>query len=976
MIRIFLTILCAFAFSEGTETVVFGGSGLDVLVYDKAQDYSLQYLNLLFGAGLGIPSYGYANPYTGSMFAFFNYGLLLLIFGFAGFTTLEAVLLSASESTMFRRKVKPLIIARNVGGILLVAPQASGFCLAQIMLMKVVVLGVAIANGAWITGLEYTSKMGGVAFTASAGNKFEEVRSKIVPFASDVYKSAYCLESKFQAQKDSVGARGRSEYTVRIGEECGSGGANTVCFGSKRQKTECGKYAGSGADATAIQGSVLQMARTLQPVATNQYLLDHSTGTIKSCVGNAVDEKEVRACMPAVMIADVSFAYYGNSLPFRAKAISMSSDSKVPESAQAAGWASAGMYFQRLTGGFSGSTGSVGFDSIDNFLPTTRVSSKVVPKNENNIRLMANSYISGVENADKTFKDDTGYEDEKIASSVIMLLRLAVPDKTFISDTLAGYVGGLTSFFGAFGVDLLTNYRSIYTMIAGVVEAFTGARPMAVPENKNAYEQFVGMIANWSSLATNPTCSSIIKCEGSSPTKCLEKIFSSDICMSNKSLGLIAQVKRKYEIAHETGATAKQPINPFIAMVKTGRLIVDSAMDYWGNTMYSSMNVMITMSWVFFAFKAILTAAATTVAAVCYAAGGYCIPVAGMVGFAWTTMTQIISMLFSQVMFIVDIPNGLGNALAMIFYSLGNFMGFFVPFIPMVVTTLAVVGWLMLVVEAMVATPLVALGLTNPKGHDFLGQAQQSIMMYVSTCLRPVLIIIAFMLAINLTYVAFDYLNYVFLITISTVLNVSDSEAAFNMLFIIGTLMVYSYFAFAVMMTVLEVINDLPDKVSRWIGGTMLSPGGNIKQMLSEAKGGVGSASSAVGSGASQAAAQGSGAVAQAAYGQIQSMTSSVQRAHSGVLAEARGGPGKPFDKEIEAPPVHDDNPEENEIEPTDGEEFRVDAAEQPAERNDDGGQDEDDQGPENPPQYGGQGGDGAAEDGDQRPPEGNGGGE
>ena len=43
----------------------------------------------------------------------FNYGLLLIIFGFAGFTTLEAVLLSASESTMFRRKVKPLIIARN-----------------------------------------------------------------------------------------------------------------------------------------------------------------------------------------------------------------------------------------------------------------------------------------------------------------------------------------------------------------------------------------------------------------------------------------------------------------------------------------------------------------------------------------------------------------------------------------------------------------------------------------------------------------------------------------------------------------------------------------------------------------------------------------------------------------------------------------------------------------------------------------------
>ena len=55
------------------------------------------------------------------------------------------------------------------------------------------------ANGAWITGLEYTSKMGGAAFTSSAGNKFEEVR-KIVPFAS-ISISLYCLESKFQTQK-------------------------------------------------------------------------------------------------------------------------------------------------------------------------------------------------------------------------------------------------------------------------------------------------------------------------------------------------------------------------------------------------------------------------------------------------------------------------------------------------------------------------------------------------------------------------------------------------------------------------------------------------------------------------------------------------------------------------------------------------------------------------------------------------------
>ena len=71
----------------------------------------------------------------------------------------------------------------------------------------------------------------------------------------------------------------------------------------------------------------------------------------------------------------------------------------MPESSQAAGWASAGMYFQRLTGGFSGATKSVGC-SIDNFLPTTRKSGGASPKNQ--ISEMAKFYIAG-ENADKTF---------------------------------------------------------------------------------------------------------------------------------------------------------------------------------------------------------------------------------------------------------------------------------------------------------------------------------------------------------------------------------------------------------------------------------------------------------------------------------------------------------------------------------------------------------------------------------------------
>ena len=67
-----------------------------------------------------------------------------------------------------------------------------------------------------------------------------------------------------------------------------------------------------------------------------------------------------------------------------------------------------------------------------------------------------------------------------------------------------------------------------------------------------------------------------------------------------------------------------------------------------------------------------------------------------------------------------------------------------------------------------------------------------------------------------------------------------------------SVMLVYSYFSFAMMMHILEVINDLPDKILRWIGGTMLMPGGSVRQLLSEAKGGYGGAMDAAARGAGQ----------------------------------------------------------------------------------------------------------------------------
>ena len=49
-----------------------------------------------------------------------------------------------------------------------------------------------------------------------------------------------------------------------------------------------------------------------------------------------------------------------------------------------------------------------------------------------------------------------------------------------------------------------------------------------------------------------------------------------------------------------------------------------------------------------------------------------------------------------------------------IIYGIGIILGYFLPYLPAVLYVMALIGWLLLVIEAVVAAPIIALGLANP----------------------------------------------------------------------------------------------------------------------------------------------------------------------------------------------------------------------------------------------------------------------
>lgn len=96
------------------------------------------------------------------------------------------------------------------------------------------------------------------------------------------------------------------------------------------------------------------------------------------------------------------------------------------------------------------------------------------------------------------------------------------------------------------------------------------------------------------------------------------------------------------------------------------------------------------------------------------------------------------------------------------FFVIGVSLGYYMPLYPYMLFTFGVIGWLIAVIEAMVAAPLVALGITHPDGHDFLGRSVQAVMLLVGLFLRPALMLIGLFAAMILCQVSLSIIIYTF----------------------------------------------------------------------------------------------------------------------------------------------------------------------------------------------------------------------
>lgn len=232
-------------------------------------------------------------------------------------------------------------------------------------------------------------------------------------------------------------------------------------------------------------------------------------------------------------------------------------------------------------------------------------------------------------------------------------------------------------------------------------------------------------------------------------------------------------------------------------------------------------------------------------------------------------------------------------------FATGCMLTFYVPIYPYLLFLFGVVGWLLSIVEAMVASPLVAFGMTHPEGHDFLGKAESALMLALGVFLRPTLMIIGYLVGVLMVYVVSGFLNQVlgrvFVSTYQPTSSVGFKGDGLDGLWVslsgstgghphftghnLSDAMVVPVFLTMYSMIMIEVVNQcfsaihqVPDMVLRWIGGpTEQSQAAQHAQAI---KGAVGQAGQQAGSVGTEAAksTQGMGTAAGGTVGDLNTL--------------------------------------------------------------------------------------------------------
>ena len=162
-----------------------------------------------------------------------------------------------------------------------------------------------------------------------------------------------------------------------------------------------------------------------------------------------------------------------------------------------------------------------------------------------------------------------------------------------------------------------------------------------------------------------------------------------------------------------------------------------------------------------------------------------------------------------------DSDSGMMTAIITVIFGalvgLGYTLAYGIPFMPVMIWVMLVVGWLVMLVEAVISAPLAVIMMATPEGEGIAGRkTERAISLIAAVIMRPALSIMGLVASIAIAYVGFGIYNTFFWTSVhfNTSWGIFETIAILTM-YVAGALTLTRY--------TFGIIHQLPNNILEWM---------------------------------------------------------------------------------------------------------------------------------------------------------------
>ena len=763
-------------------------------------DKSMAYLGQLFGT-VGNVIHG-NNFLLATVFAKLNTAMWIFAAVIASYYMVKSVIKTGMEGKVLGEQGNYWLAARTISGVLILLPKFNGYSFIQVIVMWVVVQGIGLADQTWNAALDYFNTGGtfysvdlpgnGSSADVDAENKlFTEVLSD----SASMLNAAVCMYS-LQQQAFNL-SKTKNLPAPHFPDPFSE--PNSIRWGSSDYPSACGFYALN--NATPDSAKVIKTAAMLQTaisiMSLAEYIVNSQRVTDKQTVTVCTN------CLEANILGSIAREYV-NTIKQAWPAIPTDSAfGKTIQQARAEGWIMAGSYYNDL------------------------ININAAPSN--------NGWVGHP----YRFELDPKYQgiifnNVDTANTIPNWQSLTSPLKDNNSIELLSVSNAVKQYF--------VNVRAYYTQAQNNKTINNNAINPGV--NTDVSNQIASMEAQIFPQKIDTSPSFDVKGMTVSPFFFLPKswtrpVTAFDVIDQDIKHLIIGSMEVWSKAVLPRGASGQDSyLDPITRSRHLGQGLISVALTFWQNVTQHTFNFLVGSA----ATMTGLMAASAAALSFLGIPGQQSIPGRNITVVLNTGMQMGFQIMTSHVFWYLP----LGAAISTPLFIIGASLGVYVPLIPFIVFTFAVMGWFISVLEAMVAAPLVAFGMTHPEGHDVLGKTEQGIMLLFALFIRPACMVIGLLVGIILVFLGTELFDAGYLDLFLSLLRDSQHvlsklagvDGAFTILIIAMIfLVIYTFILVAIVNQCMTAVYVIPDKIMRWIGVPPESSG--IGAMMEQTKAGA-----------------------------------------------------------------------------------------------------------------------------------------